>query len=290
MAKGDNLVKATIYAGFAGFVYAVLAIMIKLTTKGVSNEMIVFFRQLFSFLTLTPLLLSETASGKTLKTKVFPLHLLRVFASLSAMYCLFYALKYLSVVDALVLSYTRTLFIPLVIWIWFQKKLAMRTWLGLAVGFFGVLFILKPEEQLFNFASIVGLASGVFGAIAFTSVRKLTKTESPTRIVFYYLLLSLPIAFLPAWSSFTNPSLYFWGLMIAIGILATFYQIFVVLGYKYAHTSKVSSILYSAVIFGVFLDWWIFSMIPDLFTLVGITAICIGSIMVMGDRKKRKLT
>lgn len=286
MAKGDNLIKATIFALFAALLYALLAILIKITTKDAPTEMIVFFRQFFSLITLTPLLFWEYSSkNQSLKTRVFPLFLLRAFASLSGMYCLFYALKYLPVVDALTLSYTRPLFIPFVIWIWFRKKVRARTWWGLAIGFLGVLFIIKPQNQVFNFATLVGLGSGLFGAIAFTSVRKLTKTESPTAIVFYYLILSMPIAVLPAISVFFWPSWQLWGLLFVIGLLGTFYQTFLTLGYKYAHTSKVSSILYAAVIFGAMLDWWFFQLIPDWITIIGILLICFGSLFVVRDRK-----
>jgi len=202
------------------------------------------------------------------------------------MYCLFYALKYLPTIDALVLTYTRALFIPLVIWIWFQKKLTGRTWWGLAIGFAGILFILKPEKALFDLASIVGLMSGLFGALAFTTVRKLTKTEPLTRIIFYYLAFSVPISFFPAWGGLSRLTPYFWVLILIIGILAAMYQLFLTLGYKYAKTSKVTALLYTSVIFAALLDWWVFGLIPDLVTFVGISAVCVGSVIVVRDRKK----
>ena len=56
------------------------------------------------------------------------------------------------------------------------------------MGFLGVILILRPTEELFNVASFVGLGAGLFGAIAFTAIRRLTKTEPPERITFYYML------------------------------------------------------------------------------------------------------
>lgn len=286
MATHHNIVKASIFAVFGGLIFAILGIMIKVTTRDFSSEVVVFFRQFFSLLTLMPLLLLERTQGHTLKTKVFPLYLLRTFVSLSAMYCLFYALKYLTVTDALVLSYTRPLFIPLIIWVWFQKKVKAITWWGLILGFIGVILVLKPQpHQTFNVASIIGLGSGLFGGIAFTAVRKLTKTEPPTRIIFYLLILSLPISIIPALSNWQTPTPLIWVYLLVIGILATFYQAFLTLAYKYAHTSKVSSILYSAVIFGALFDWLFFDQILDFIAILGVLLICAGSILVVKDKK-----
>jgi drug/metabolite transporter (DMT)-like permease len=286
MKTKHNITKATLFALLAAFLYAILAIVIKIVTAHFPSELAVFYRQLFSLLTLLPILCFEYSQGQSLKTTTFPLHLLRAFVSLSAMYCLFYALKYLTLTNALVLSYTRPLFIPLIVWIWFRKKLKGITWVGLFLGFLGVVLILKPApEQAFHMASIVGLASGLFGGIAFTAVRKLTKSNTPTTIVFYYLALSLPIAFIPALLNWRWPEPVIWVYLVILGILATFYQSFLTLAYKYAHTSKVSAILYSAVVFGAILDWIFFDHLLDVFAVLGVILICIGSILVVKDNK-----
>jgi len=224
--KSQKLSLVVVYALLAALVYAVLGLVVKFSTTKLPNEMIVFFRQVFSLITLLPMVAREQSQGKSLTTNRTHLHLLRATASLAAMYSLFYALKYLPVVDALVLSYTRPLFIPLVVWLWLGKKMSGKVWWGLAVGFLGVLTVLRPDAQIFQWSMIAGLLSGAFGAIAVVSVRKLTKTDSPTKIIFYYLVISLPIAAVPVLFSWQMPTPFMWGILLIVGILATFYQSF----------------------------------------------------------------
>lgn len=282
--KSHKLSLVVVYALLAALVYAVLALVVKFSTHKLPNEMIVFFRQAFSLITLFPMLAREQSQGKSLVTHRIHLHLLRAGASLAAMYALFYALKYLPVVDALVLSYTRPLFIPLVVWLWLGKKMSPKVWWGLAVGFLGVLTILRPDAHIFQWSMIVGLLSGAFGAVAVVSVRKLTKTESPTKIIFYYLISSLPIAAVPILFSWQTPTPFMWGILLIIGILATFYQSFLTCAYQYGHTSKVSSVLYSTVIFALALDWFIYDQVLGFLSLIGIGLICIGCLLVVSDK------
>lgn len=263
----------------AAFLYSVMGLLIKFSEAHVPSEMIVFFRQFVSFLLVIPLLFFEVDAEHTLKTNRFHLHLLRVFASLSAMYCLVYAIKYLPLVDALLLSYTRPLFIPLVIYFWFGKKLTRHSWLGLLIGFFGVLFILKPHGGAWDIATLVGLASGMFGAVAFTTIRRLTKTEFADKILFYYVTLSIPIAAIPLITNWQPLTLQSGLLLLSVGAAGMLYEMFLTRAYRHAKAFKVGSLLYSTIIFGAMFDWMMGNSFFDIFCGIGMLLIIIGSII-----------
>lgn len=273
-----------VYSLLAALCYAALGLVIKFSTTQLPNEVIVFFRQIFGILTLLPVIAREQSQGRSIATHRMHLHLLRAVVSIAAMYALFYALKYLPVTDALTLSYTRPLFIPLVVWLWMGKKMSGKVWWGLAVGFLGVITVLRPNCQIFHWSMLVGLLSGAFGAVAVVTVRKLTKTESPTNIIFYYLLVSIPIAFLPMVFSWQMPTPLMWGILLIIGILGTLYQSFLTCAYQNGHTSKVASVLYSAVVFALVFDWIFMGQVIGLMSLLGIALICAGCILVVSDK------
>lgn len=273
-----------IYALLAALTYAVLGLLIKSLTVHLPNEVIVFFRQVFSLLTLSPMLLREYSMGRSIKTHRVHLHILRAGSALASMYLLFYALKYLPVADAIVLSCTRPLFIPFVVWLWMGKRLDARVWWGLFVGFLGVLCIVKPTNAVLNFAALAGLGSGLCGALAFTATRKLAKRETATNIVFYYLIFTLPISAIPLLYAWQTPALTMWMVLFGIGLLATFYQSFIAVAYQYGHTSKVASVLYSSVVFALILDWIVWSEMLGLLSLAGIALICLGCLIVVRDK------
>jgi drug/metabolite transporter (DMT)-like permease len=283
--RWDNPKLAVIYSLIAAFLYALGGFLVQAFARDIPNPMIVFFRIVFSLIFLIPLLIKELPSAKALKTTSFPLHMLRTFTSLTAMYCLFYALKFLPLVDVLLLTYTRPLFIPIIVYIWFGKKWTKRTFLGLIIGFLGVVLILKPTTTIFNIASLIGLASGLFGALAFTTIRRLTKNEVPEKILFYYLTLSLPITAAALVEGWIPMSWHIFLVLLAIGFVAVLYQICLTRAYRHAKAFKVGSLLYSTIVFGAIFQGIFFRDLPlDVVSYVGAALIFLGSTIVMRVR------
>jgi drug/metabolite transporter (DMT)-like permease len=284
--RSNKVRLAIVFALIAALLYAVLGMSIKLVEEHTTNEMAVFFRQIISIITLSPFLFLQKGGTKSLKTSRFPLHFMRAFASLASMYCLFYAIKHLPLVDALLLSYTRPLFIPLVVLIWFKKKWTKHTWFGLITGFLGVALILKPDKMMFNIAALIGLGSGLFGAVAFTAIRRLTRTERANTILFYYFALSIPVAALPLARGWKTPDLKTWGLLVLIGVLGVFYQQMLTRAYQYAKAHKVASILYTTIIFAALFDWWLGDFSLDYISVIGIVLIIVGTLITLRQRQK----
>ena len=276
---------AVTFSLLASLSYATLAFLIKLTEHYLPNPMIIFFRQVFSICILMPILPFKLGSYRKLKTECFHLHLLRTFASISSMFCLYFAIRYLPLTDAVLLSYTRPLFIPIVVYLWFRKKWTKNTWIGIVVGFLGIMLILKPDQKIFDIAALVGLASGMFGSIAFTSIRRLTKTEPPDRILFYFLAISLPLTSVPLATSWQTPTLEGWGLLVLIGVGATFYQMFLTRAYRHAKAVKVASLLYCSVIFAWIFDLFLGQGEITITAIVGMVLVVFGSFIALNEQK-----
>ena len=278
-----NTPLAIIFSVSAALVYACLALLIQYAEAGLSNSMLVFFRQLIGFCCFLPFMAMNNKKNLQLKTNQLSLYLLRTFCNLSAMFCFYFALRYLPLTDAVLLSYTRPLFIPIIVYFWFHKKWNRPIWYGLFMGFIGVLIILKPDHKLFDIAALIGLASALFGAIAFTTLRRLTKTESSKQILFYYFTLSIPIAAVPLLVNWTNPTLNQWGLLCLIGLGGALYQILLTRAYQCAKAFKVGSLLYSSVIFAWIFDQIIGKQAITWTPLLGIFLIIFGSITALKE-------
>ncbi|QVL57300.1 MAG: DMT family transporter [Simkaniaceae bacterium] len=277
---------AVTFSLLAAFSYALLAYLIQTAEHILPNSVLIFFRQLFGLLILLPLIPLKLGSYSKLKTKIFPLHLLRTFASLSSMFCLYFALRYLPLTDAVLLTYTRPLFIPIIVFLWFQTKWTKNTYLGLLIGFLGIVLILRPGLMTFNLASLGAIASAFFGAIAFTTIRRLTKSEPSERITFYYMALSLPLALVPLGRNWETPTPMGWGFLVLIGAVALAYQLFLSRAYRHAKAVKVGSLLYSSVAFAYLFDFFLGKKELPLIALAGMVLIIIGSILALREQKK----
>jgi len=283
--RSDNIKLGIFYGVLAAFFYALLGTLMKTTeAAGMSNETIVFVRQSIGLLSFLPFLAKPSTSLIHTKTLSLHLHLIRAVSSLCGMYCLIFALKYLPLVDALILTYARPLFLPIIVLVWFRKKWSKITFIGTFIGFLGVALILKPDKKMFDIGALVALVSAIFGSISFTCIRKLTRTETTSSILFYYLSLSIPLAIIPLLFSWTTPSMKDWAMMAIIGVCGFIYQITLTKAYEHAKAFKISSILYSTAIFGALFDWWLGDFSLDYLGFAGIILIVTGAIVNLGQK------
>lgn len=275
----DDIKRGAAYMLAAGFGFASTSALVKLAAQDLPNEMIVFFRNLIGLLALTPLVLRRGWSG--LKTQHPGLHLFRAVAGLSAMYCSFYAIAHLPLAVATLFTYATPLFVPVIARLWLGERIARAFWWIICLGFFGILLILKPGHAFFTPVALVGLASGLFAAMAAVGIRRMTRSEPATRIVFYFSAVATVISAVPLLWSWKTPAATFWMLLIAIGVLASAAQLLLTRAYAHAQAAHVGPFNYSTVVFAALMAWVFWSEIPDLLSLIGIVVVCIAGVLAI---------
>ncbi len=268
------------------FTYSLMAIFVKLATK-TSNETLIFYRSILSFVFLLPVVFFK---GKELKTAKRHLHWVRSVSGLIAMYCYFYTLKHLSLLNSVLLANTMPLFVPLVIWFWLKEKVALKRILSIALGFIGVVLILNPTREGWNSVIFVGLGTGLFAAIALVGVRQLAKQEKPFSILFYFFFLSAVLSLFPfLMKGEFLPYRGEWGYVVALGAITIIYQFFMTKTYTYFPASKAAGFLYVSLIFGGFFDWIIWGKIPGFMSFLGVLFIATGGLLTLYEKPKLKL-
>lgn len=253
--------------------------------SGLNNEMVVFLRNLFGLFFLLPWLLR--LGLRNLATERLKLHAFRSVVGLSAMYCFFYAIPRIPLAEAVLLNYTVPIFTPLIAWYWLKEPANLATGFAVFLGFIGICLVLRPGFAGFHPASLVGLCSGVLAAVALTSIRKLTSTEPPVRVVFYFASFSLLISCLPAclsWQTLTSSQ---WLLMLGIGACATCGQMLITSGYQQAPAAKAGIFTYTAVLWAALFAWLRWGEQPTVFTWAGAMLIILAGLLASGAFSRR---
>ena len=179
----------------SALLFAGMATAIKIASRSLPNTMVVFFRNAVGLVALLPWLLR--LGFRNLATRHLAEHLVRGFAGLASMYCYFYALSRLRLADAVLLNHCLPLFIPFVEKAWLREPMPRGLGRALVLGFFGLVLILRPGSGLFQGAALIGLGAAVFAALAQVGIRRLTRTEPVTRIVFYFGAIATAASALP---------------------------------------------------------------------------------------------
>ncbi|MGE5256448.1 MAG: DMT family transporter [Hyphomicrobiales bacterium] len=262
----------------SALLFAGVGALVKVASSVLPTEVIVFFRNAVATVFLVPWLMMRNSS-LTLKTNCLHLHLLRAAAGLGAMYCFFFALKFLRLADAMLLCYTLPIFIPIFEWLWLREPVGRQTKVAVMVGFIGITLVLKPGSGMFQAAGLVGLASGMLAALAIVGIRRMTVTEPVLRIVFYFTMFGTVVSSIPLAWTWQNPEGHMLWALCIMGVLAVMAQICLTKGYSLAPAGQVGPFSYGNVVFAALLGWLIWGETLDGLTIVGAALTCLAGII-----------
>jgi drug/metabolite transporter (DMT)-like permease len=274
-----DLRRGALFMVVSAVLFASMAAAVRFCARELPNAPIVFFRHFIMVVYLLPWL---WRSGRhALDTDDFPGHLARGLAGVSANSCYFYAVAHLRLADAVLLNQSMPLFIPLVERAWLGERIPARLWGVLLLGFGGLLFILKPGTGVFELAALVGLASAVFASIAQVGIRRLTRTEPVTRIVFYFGFVASVVSLPPAAYSWRSPSPLTWAVLLLMGVFATLGQLTLTRAYFAAPAARVGPFLYAGPVFAGALDWLLWGRLPDPMFVVGAIVVVAAAVLAL---------
>lgn len=271
------LFKAICCLTMAAFLFSFMGVCIRYASHSVDNATIVFFRNFIGLFIFLPLILNKGTSF--FKTDKIWMHTWRSLAGLTAMYGFFYAIAHLKLSNAMVFTYSSPIFIPLIAWLFLKEKITSSMLCAAVIGLLGVLCVAKPDQGLFNMMSGIGLGASFLAAMAFVTVRALTATEPPERIVFYFCLIGSLVSMVPMfwlWRPYTLAEL---GLLISVGLLANISQLFLSNAYKLAPAGQIGPVNYIAIIFAGIWGYWFWQELPDTLSLVGFGFILVAILM-----------
>jgi len=264
------------YMIVATSLFAVLWALIRIATESFSPMLVVFYRTLFGLAFMAPSLLRQ---GQTLFTAGrTPLYILRASIGLLAMYANFYAVANAPLADVVAISYASPLFSTLVAAVLLGEILRARRVSALIVGFVGVLIVMRPGMQTLtpgHFAALVG-ALGVAASV--TTIKMLSDTDRPERIVGYTFLLMLPITFAAALTVWAWPSPAEFLLLAVIGVCANMAHMALTRAFAAADVGAVMPFDFVRLILAAALGIVLFGEALDWETVTGAAVILLSSV------------
>ncbi len=265
------------------FLFAAMGGAIRMASVELDNAMIVFGRNLVGAAILLSWL-SARGGVQRLATGVPWLHLLRGLSGTAAMYCFFYAIAHMPLAEAMLLKLTAPLFIPLIALAWLHEPLGWRIPIALGIGFAGVLVILAPDDQGIDPVALVALAGGLLAALAKVTVRRLTHSEAPELIVFYFALTGLLVSTAPLPWLWQTPTPTAVGWVVLTGLLATGGQLMLSRGMGRAPAGRLAPFSFFSVVFGAVLGWLFWGETVTLATAGGALLILISALVTGSGR------
>ncbi len=261
---------------------------VKFGTEGAETiPSIIFWRSLWALFFLVPIMTyfyePKLAFFSKLKTHRIGMIIFRACTGFFSIFLFFYCASKLTLTDATLLYFTIPLFVPIIAYIWKRDKIPALNWIGIGLGFVGVILVIKPSQNLFHLASIAGLFSGIIAAIGQVTIHQLSSTESSGRINFYYFLFT---AFFALIVTLFQPEKNWLGLtaydylnFFVIGVFGLGYLYFISVALKHGPPALISSFLYTTVVYAIIIDWLIWKKVIDIMTIIGAVFVIAGAVL-----------
>lgn len=274
-----NLPRAAAFMVAAALLFAVMSVMVKVLSHTLPNAMVVFLRSGLALLVLLPTTIVR--GRESLRTSHLGEHIVRGVVGMAAMYCFFFVIAKLGLAEALLLNYSLPLFIPLVERVWLNEPIPRGIWKPISLGMLGLVFILKPGLGLFQPAALIGAMGALFAATAQVGVRRLTRTESVTKIVFYFSIVSTLVGLGPALAAWEMPGISSIPVLMALVSSGTMAQLMMTRAYQLAPAAQVGPFIYGSVAFAALFDWLIFARHPDALSSAGAGLVVLAGILAL---------
>jgi drug/metabolite transporter (DMT)-like permease len=189
----------------------------------------------------------------------------------------FSGIQWLPLAEASAISFTAPLWVALLSGPALGERVARSDWVVAAIGFSGILLIVRPGTEIFHPAAILVAAMALVNAIFQLLTRKLT-SDHPFTTFFYSGLVgaalsSIALAYVGLPDVLTLSAIL---ALAAAGVLGGLGHLLFVLAFYRASPASLTPFVYLQMIWAIGFGWLIFGQLPDLIALIGMTII-VGS-------------
>ena len=274
---------ALLMAG-AALTFSAMHALIRLAALEVHPFEVAFLRWFFGGLFLLPMIVR--AGPKVWRTPHLKLHMGRAVVTMAGTVVWFYALTVLPLAQATALNFTIPLFTTVGAAFFLSEHVGPRRWSATAIGFLGVLVILRPGITDISSASLLPIAAAVMVAFNLNVVKYVGRTDSTLTIVALNAAFATPLTAIPMLFFWQTPSLDVLILTAIIGGSATFAHVLFTKAFSYGDASALIPIDYLRLPFVAAIGYFAFGEVPDAWTWIG-GAVIAGATIYIAHRESR---
>lgn len=279
-----GLAPGMVYMVAGAFFFSVMTLWVKMAGARLPNQEIVLIRGILTLAFTWAMVRRARVATRGTRPLMLMMRGLFGFGALS---CLYYAVVHLPLADATVLQYTNPVWTALLA-AWFLGERMRRVEVLLVLcSLLGVVVIARPtflfgagEARLDLFAVGVALAGATMSAAAYVMVRKLSRTEHPLTIIFYFTLVTVPAAIPGTIAVAVWPTPREWLLLLGIGAAAQAGQVYLTRGLQLEPAGRATGAAYMQVVFAATWGALFFGEIPDAWVIAGATIILASTLLL----------
>ena len=282
-----DLLRGVAYMLGAAVLFSMMNALVKLLSVEFSTPQIIWSRNIghlvFVAALFTPRLgLRLYVSGQP-KVQIF-----RSLCQLCSTSCYFTALAYIPLTEAASISFTAPLIVTALSVPLLGEAVGWRRWAAVAVGFLGVLIVIRPGAGLAHWAALLCLVSAFCYALYQILTRRAASFDRPETTVLYSAVvgtcvLSVVAPFHWSWPTDTGGAI----MLASLGAFGGLGHYFVAKAFRFGPAALISPFNYAQLLGAAGLGYLVFDHLPDGWTWLGVAVIVASGLYIAGREARR---
>lgn len=280
--------KGALLLMIAALFFSLMVATIKVLGQNHHITQILLIRQIIITAIVAPAIWRDFPD--VLKTAHPTLQTVRIFFAMVAMLLGFSAVVHLKLADVTAIGFAKSFFVTIFAVIILKETVGIRRWAAVAVGFIGVMIMLRPGADAFSIYGLYAIIAAACAGFVMVIIRFMSKKDSPLTILTWQaigvgLAMAIPGVWFWQWPTFSD-----WLIFGAMGIVSYIAQMFNIHAYKWGEASVLASLDYVRLLYATALGYLLFSNLPGNQTWIGAAIIIAASIYTIRREAKRKQT
>ncbi len=270
----------------SAFIFTLMKVFVKLVPHIPPIE-IILFRSIISLVISGALLMNKGVSVWGNNKKIL---ILRGVSGAIALSSFFMLLQQIPLAAASTLQYLSPVFSATLGIFILKEKVKWYQFLFFGLSFLGIVIIQGVDSRISTGQMLLGVGSAFFTGLAYNFVRKLKSTEDPLVIIFYFPLVTLPLAGIYSVFDWVTPRGTDWLVLLMIGLCTQVAQYFMTRSYQTEEIAKVSIVNYTGILYSIGFGFFIFGEQYSWLTYVGMALVLSGVILNLWFKKIKSRT
>jgi drug/metabolite transporter (DMT)-like permease len=205
------------------------------------------------------------------------LQVLRAVVGIAMLALFAYGVNRLSLASAYAIFFVGPILITALSVFILRERVDRTRWAAIGVGMAGVVVVLRPDASGFlSLGGLAVLAAAALYAVSAIAARVLARTDRSEHMMLWLMLMMAAGAFALALPGWVAVQARFLPILVTLAVSGFFAQLAINEAFSHGEASVVAPFEYSALAWGVAIDWILWQTLPDRYTLIG-AAIIIAS-------------
>lgn len=255
-----------------------------LLVKELDGRVPVFVLAFFRSVLAIPLLTAELRrSGTPITSPTWRMLAMRGTWGILAMLCYFRAIDAIPLADAVMLNYSSPAFAALFAIVILGERPTVRVVIALGLAMAAVAALAHPSFSGAALDTTIATGAGVFSGAAYATVKRLTATDPPIRIVWWFNAIA-SIAMLPlAIVTWSAPNARDGALLFAIALTGTAGQLLMTAGFRHGPISRSAIPTVLVLALSTLGAWLVWGEAPSSWSWVGIIASIAALVLIASE-------